>query len=267
MQEPESKKSNSFLVFAIIATLIGLSFFGLDKLTKSQKENVIPLQKQGDENLKEALISGTAGKTDLPKYEDTTKSGSEQEKPVELKPNVAVKQKGTMPAMQIKSGINYKAVLKTTEGNIVIELDTKNTPITANNFISLSKDNFYNETIFHRVIKGFMIQGGDPSGTGAGGPGYKFDDEPFTGEYVRGTVAMANAGPNTNGSQFFIMHEAQALPKAYVIFGKVVEGMDTVDKIANAPVYIGPNGENSKPISPAQINSVEIVETPESPEN
>ncbi len=154
----------------------------------------------------------------------------------------------------------YTAKLKTSAGEIEIELNAKGTPVTANNFVFLAKKGFYNNTIFHRVIKGFMIQGGDPNGDGTGGPGYKFDDEPFTGEYLRGTMAMANAGPNTNGSQFFIMHADYPLPPNYVIFGKVTKGLDIVDKIAEAPVKMNNSGENSQPVSPVKILSVGIIE-------
>jgi peptidylprolyl isomerase len=153
------------------------------------------------------------------------------------------------------------AVLKTSEGDIVIQLAKDETPKTAENFVSLARKNFYDNTVFHRVIKGFMIQGGDPKGDGTGGPGYKFDDEPFTGEYARGAVAMANSGPNTNGSQFFIMHRDNfQMPKNYVIFGKVTAGMDVVDKIAEAPVEKNYSGEMSKPVKPVTIKSVEITE-------
>src|SRR3989338_9693354 len=103
-----------------------------------------------------------------------------------------------------------------------------------------------------------MIQGGDPKGDGTGGPGYKFADEPFTGEYTRGTIAMANSGPNTNGSQFFIMHADNPLPKNYVIFGKVISGMETVDTIAESPVQPSLSGESSYPLTPVKILSVEI---------
>ena len=132
--------------------------------------------------------------------------------------------------------------------------------MTVNNFVFLAKKNFYDNTIFHRAIQDFMIQGGDPNGDGTGGPGYKFDDEPFTGEYLRGTLAMANAGPNTNGSQFFIMHDDYPLPPNYVIFGKVIKGLDVVDKIATAPIQMSASGENSQPVNPVKILSVEIVE-------
>jgi peptidylprolyl isomerase len=154
---------------------------------------------------------------------------------------------------------NYRVTLNTEKGDIVLEL-TKDTPKTTGNFVTLAKSGFYDNTIFHRVIDGFMIQGGDPEGTGTGGPGYRFDDEPFDGEYTRGTVAMANAGPNTNGSQFFIMHEDYALQPNYTIFGKVVEGMDVVDEIAKSEVETGSTGEPSKPVDPVKVLSVNVEE-------
>ena len=152
------------------------------------------------------------------------------------------------------------AVLHTEKGDMTVSLNTNQTPKTVNNFVTLAKKGFYNGTIFHRVIKGFMIQGGDPKGDGTGGPGYKFDDEPFTGEYTRGTIAMANAGPNTNGSQFFIMHADNPLPKNYVIFGKVTKGIEVVDAIAESEVRASFSGENSTPVSPTKILSVVIQE-------
>jgi len=162
------------------------------------------------------------------------------------------------PPMQIDETASYSAVLHTDEGDITIQLHADKTPVTVNNFVFLAKDGFYDNTVFHRVIKGFMIQGGDPKGNGTGGPGYQFDDEVFDGEYTRGSVAMANAGPNTNGSQFFIMHEDYALPKNYIIFGQATGGLDVVDKIAEAPVQ--PGGEGSSPVTPVTVNSVEINE-------
>lgn len=161
----------------------------------------------------------------------------------------------TQPETTFDQSKTYTAQVQTTAGELTIELSSK-TPITSNNFVSLAEKGYYNNTIFHRVISGFMIQGGDPTGTGTGGPGYKFNDEPFEGEYTRGTVAMANAGPNTNGSQFFIMHADYALPKNYVIFGKVTKGMETVDKIATAPT--DPSGEGSRPVNPVKVLSVTV---------
>jgi cyclophilin family peptidyl-prolyl cis-trans isomerase len=166
----------------------------------------------------------------------------------------------TMPATTIDKNKTYTAILHTEVGDIEVALNAKATPITVNNFVTLAKKAFYNGTIFHRAIKGFMIQGGDPSGDGTGGPGYQFADEPFTGEYTRGTIAMANAGPNTNGSQFFIMHADYPLPKDYVIFGHVTKGLEVVDKIATAPVERGAMGENSQPVTPVKVKSVEIIE-------
>ena len=154
------------------------------------------------------------------------------------------------------------ATITTSLGVIKVELNAGQTPKTVANFVKLVNAGFYNGTKFHRVIKGFMIQGGDPltkndalqAQWGTGGPGYKFDDEPFTGSYVRGTLAMANSGPNTNGSQFFIMHQDRPLPNAYVIFGKVTSGLDVVDKIANLPT----DPSNDRPLTPPVIESIAI---------
>lgn len=162
--------------------------------------------------------------------------------------------------MEIDQTKQYSAVLHTSSGDITIELNKGQTPVTVNNFVSLARKGFYNGTIFHRVINGFMIQGGDPVGDGTGGPGYRFADEPFTGDYTRGTVAMANAGPNTNGSQFFIMHQTNALPKNYTIFGHVTAGMNVVDDIAEAAVTVSAMGEPSKPVKPVTVNGVDVME-------
>jgi cyclophilin family peptidyl-prolyl cis-trans isomerase len=162
------------------------------------------------------------------------------------------------PSLEIDKNKKYTATLTTEKGVITIELFADRTPITVNNFIFLAQQKFYDGVIFHRTIPGFMIQGGDPTGTGTGGPGYKFEDEVFTGEYTRGTVAMANAGPNTNGSQFFIMHKDASLPKNYVIFGTVTSGLEVVDAIATAPTQSG--GEGSTPVTPVAMTAVTIEE-------
>ena len=135
------------------------------------------------------------------------------------------------PSTKVDITKDYKAIIRTSQGDIEIKINAVDTPIATTNFIYLSKLGFYNNTIFHRVIKDFMIQGGDPKGNGTGGPGYVFRDEPIEEDYKRGIVAMANSGPNTNGSQFFIMLANNELPKKYTIFGKVISGMDVVDKI------------------------------------
>jgi cyclophilin family peptidyl-prolyl cis-trans isomerase len=158
-----------------------------------------------------------------------------------------------------------RAVIATEIGDIELDLLTKSAPKAAQNFIDLANKGFYDDVIFHRVIPGFMIQGGDgqfgkkktldTGRVGTGGPGYKFADEPFTGSYLRGTLAMANAGPNTNGSQFFIMHADYALPKSYIIFGQVTRGLDVVDRIAT-----GPRNNRDLPNEPVAMTSVRIIE-------
>ena len=164
------------------------------------------------------------------------------------------------PEMTIDKTKKYSATLKTSEGDITVLLQADETPITVNNFVYLARAGFYNDTVFHRIIEDFMIQGGDPLGNGTGGPGYSFEDEPFTGEYERGVLAMANSGPDTNGSQFFIMHQTVGLQKDYVIFGKVTSGFETLDKIAETPVTKNQFGEASSPVSPISLISVEILE-------
>ena len=158
------------------------------------------------------------------------------------------------PELTIDLDTAYRATLHTSEGDIEIQLYAADAPQTVNNFVFLANDDFYNDVIFHRVISGFMIQGGDPTGTGTGGPGYQFRDEVHSKtSYSRGTVAMANSGPNTNGSQFFIVHQNAGLPNAYTIFGEVTEGMDIVDAIADKPT-----GAQDRPHDPITINSVTI---------
>jgi cyclophilin family peptidyl-prolyl cis-trans isomerase len=164
------------------------------------------------------------------------------------------------PSMEIDQNKEYIANIETSAGTIKIQLNATETPITVNNFVYLAKNNFYDGVIFHRVIDGFMIQGGDPNGDGTGGPGYKFDDEEFSGEYSRGTIAMANSGPNSNGSQFFIMHQDYPLTPNYVIFGQVIEGLDVVDKIATAEVSMSFSGEMSQPVDPIMIESIIVEE-------
>ena len=140
----------------------------------------------------------------------------------------------TAPAMEIDPAKNYTATIETSKGTLVVDLNTKHAPKTVNNFVFLARQGFYDGLKFHRVIANFMVQGGDPTGTGAGGPGYKFADEtsgnPMTHE--TGVLSMANAGPNTNGSQFFITHSPQPhLNGKHTVFGKVSEGQDVVNAI------------------------------------
>ena len=167
------------------------------------------------------------------------------------------------PDMQIDTSKTYVAKFETNDGNFEITLDAKDAPKTVNNFVVLAKDGYYDGLTFHRIVKDFMIQGGDPLGNGSGGPGYKFDDEKVVGDYTPGTVAMANSGANTNGSQFFIMtgdYSGGKLPKSYTIFGNVTSGMDVVNKINITPTVDNGQGEQSKPTTTVLINKVTIEE-------
>ena len=165
------------------------------------------------------------------------------------------------PEMALDSSKAYTASLRTSSGTIRVELFAKEAPITVNNFVFLAREGFYDGGIFHRVIKDFMIQGGCPLGDGTGSPGYRFDDEPVSRQYVKGTLAMANSGPNTNGSQFFIVHgEGVGLPPNYTIFGMLAGGEDVLDALANAPVTAGARGERSTPAARLEIESIEIEE-------
>ncbi len=166
------------------------------------------------------------------------------------------------PQMTIDENKEYQATINTNFGDIVVQLFPKDAPIAVNNFVFLASQGFYDGVKFHRVVKGFVIQSGDPTGTGSGGPGYKFADEPVTRDYVSGTLAMANAGPNTNSSQFFITLTdlSSRLPKNYTIFGLVIGGFEIVEKISDVPVTQSPSGELSSPTVAVHINSV-IIET------
>ena len=199
-------------------------------------------------------VAGTAGAS------PTTAAGQQEptEASTEGQGNVPM-QWSSEPAMALEAGKDYRAILRTSKGEMTIDLFEGDAPKTVNNFVFLANQGYFNGVVFHRIIKDFMIQTGDPTGTGAGGPGYRFADEPVTREYVRGTLAMANAGPNTNGSQFFIVHADYPLPKSYTIFGIVTEGLDVLDAIANTPVQSNGRGEISAPSEEVTIESVEII--------
>ncbi len=168
---------------------------------------------------------------------------------------VKAKQYESPPEMVIDPTKRYSAELVTSLGTMVIALDPVAAPKTVNNFVFLAREGFYDGVVFHRVINGFMCQGGDPTGTGRGGPGYRFADElPAPGRYEVGSVAMANAGPNTNGSQFFICLDDVGLPPAYSVFGEVTDGMEVVDAIAKQPR----RGEYPNP--EITVNSVTLAE-------
>jgi cyclophilin family peptidyl-prolyl cis-trans isomerase len=166
------------------------------------------------------------------------------------------KEYSSPPAMVIDPAKSYTAVIETSAGSMTAEFFAADAPKTVNNFVFLARDGYFDGIIFHRCIPGFMIQGGDPTGTGRGGPGYRFNDEPVTRQYLRGTLAMANAGPNTNGSQFFVMHADYPLPPAYTIFGKLTSGEDVLDAIASART-----GAQDRPVEPVTIDSVTVAES------
>jgi peptidyl-prolyl cis-trans isomerase B (cyclophilin B) len=142
------------------------------------------------------------------------------------------------PAQVIDPAVKYEATIATDKGDIVVSLDPSRAPRTVNNFVFLTREGFYDGLTFHRVVDDFVVQGGCPEGSGRGGPGYRFEDEPVRGDYVPGAVAMANAGPNTNGSQFFIctVDDRHKLTKSYNLFGQVVKGMDVVASIRQGDV-------------------------------
>ena len=161
------------------------------------------------------------------------------------------------PEMGIDPSKRYTATMETSMGTLVIALDPIAAPITVNNFVFLAAQHYYDGVIFHRIIQGFVCQGGDPDGNGRGGPGYKFVDElPKAGKYQIGSLAMANAGPNTNGSQFFLISGPSGvqLPPAYSLFGQVVKGLDIVEMMQNVPT-----GPGDRPKDDVVIRSVSIT--------
>lgn len=174
------------------------------------------------------------------------------------------KQWSSPPSFSLDGAKTYTATIKTSLGDMTADLFVGDAPQTANNFVFLAREGFYDGVIFHRIIREFMVQTGDPTGTGMGGPGYRFKDE-LSGPqgYTKGTLAMANAGPNTQGSQFFICHAdlKGRLQKNYTIFGKLTNGLDVLDKIASTPVRPGPSGEPSQPTQDVRILSVKIAES------
>jgi len=220
-----------------------------------------------------ALVSGLLAGCGTAEEEKKTDKGSEQTAPANEQQDSSTGGTDTAsknnkykqaPAMTIDKAKTYTATIKTNKGDIKISLFDDAAPITVNNFVFLAKDKFYDGIKFHRVVKEFMIQTGDPLGKGNGGPGYEFKDElPPTKPYAPGIVAMANRGPDTNGSQFFIgsgdqVKALDANPN-YTVFGEVVEGMETVKKIAAVNTTVQ-GSEKSKPTEDVHITTVTIEE-------
>jgi cyclophilin family peptidyl-prolyl cis-trans isomerase len=160
------------------------------------------------------------------------------------------------PEIGIDVTKRYTATMETSMGTLVIALDAVNAPVTVNNFVFLAAHHYYDGIIFHRIINGFVCQGGDPTGTGTGGPGYRFEDEPVKQRYQLGSLAMANAGPNTNGSQFFLISGPSGvnLPPQYSHFGQVVKGLEIVDAMQKVET-----DRSDRPRQDVVINSVTIT--------
>lgn len=226
------------VVLFLIIALIGLGAAGISSLKEVNLEDITPTPtpanlifnagQDGAGSLRNINMNTNSNKVDQNNQQANSLS------PAMVAPTTAkIKQYKQFPGILVFDELkNRKAVIETEKGKIEFEIFT-DAPKAASNFIFLVRDGFYDGLTFHRVVPGFVIQGGDPLGNGTGGPGYRFEDEPVTKKYDKGIVAMANAGPNTNGSQFFIMIEDNPqLPPNYTIFGKVITGQDVVGKIA-----------------------------------
>ena len=197
---------------------------------------------------------------------DTPTSVKFTAEPLKDNPDSEIKRKinTPVPDITLKKDVDYKAVISTSMGDITIDLFEDLVPETVKNFVYLANTSYYDNVLFHRITPE-IIQTGDPKGDGTGGPGYRFDDEKFDGQYTKGTVAMANAGPNTNGSQFFINVQDYEFPHLYTIFGRVVEGMDNVDKIGAVETQESLRGEKSDPVEPVFMTQVKIIEVAKAP--
>ena len=175
-----------------------------------------------------------------------------------------VKQYSSHPGTVIEAGKSYTAVIKTNLGDMSFELLADESPLAVNSFVFLAREGYFDGVIFHRIIPGFMGQSGDPTGTGGGGPGYKYDIETPSGPYIRGSLAMANAGPGTNGSQFFIVFdnltEQGRLSPDYSLFGQMSDGEPALKALESVPVTAKPSGERSQPLEEVRIFTIEIIE-------
>ena len=175
-----------------------------------------------------------------------------------------VKQYSAHPGTVIAAGKSYSAVIKTNLGDMTFDLLADEAPLAVNSFVFLAREGYFDGVIFHRIIPGFMGQSGDPTGTGGGGPGYKYDIETPSGPYIRGSLAMANAGPGTNGSQFFIVFdnltEQGRLSPDYSLFGQMTNGEPALVALESVPVTAKPSGERSQPLEEVRISTIEIIE-------
>lgn len=202
------------ILFLVIAGIVGVWLIWNNLTSPSQNANLSPSPDT-------SLFSGAS---------PAGQEGQNQVSLNSMPPSSKKQYSSPPPALPVEQITDKKAVIVTNKGTIEFQF-LPDAPMAASNFIFLANDHFYDGLTFHRVEPGFVIQGGDPTGTGRGGPGYQFNDEEVTRAYNKGIVAMANSGPNTNGSQFFIMLADNPLPPQYTIFGQVISGQDVVDKI------------------------------------
>jgi cyclophilin family peptidyl-prolyl cis-trans isomerase len=250
----EQRQRLGVIVFTAVVLVLGVSVFvggsGRGQKVASQNTTTLPLSSRPPVVLT-AVPPGAAitGDTPCPKGDGTSQRTTSFAKP---------------PPMCISPARSYTADVTTTKGRFTIALDAKAAPNTVNNFVVLARYHFYDGIAFHRIIPGFVVQGGDPLATGSGSPGYKIDDElPRAGSYRIGSVAMANSGPNTNGSQFFVItgEAGVQLPPQYSLFGTVTEGMDVVRTIEAAGTPATATDPGGKPTEVVKISSITIKET------
>ncbi len=249
-------------VIALILLLIGLFFlirFGRNRSDSAKEAQEID---SGAVPTTENLDSGdeldSSFSNDL-SFEKTDGTGDDTNMEGFESKRTQADKKLEPPAFRLKDGVDYQAVIQTSMGDIKVDLFEKETPITVNNFVHLANIAFYDGLIFHRVIPDFMIQGGDPLGSGAGGPGYSFEDEIITGLHlVKGTLAMANSGKDTNGSQFFIVTKKAVpwLDGDHTNFGQVMEGQNIADEIS----LVDADPKNNKPNEDVVIKTIVILE-------
>lgn len=245
--EKDTSNFKSILLFICGIIVVGTMVFILKSQTNKSVETGtnVPIETPIIKQTSDDLVN------------ETSNSGKEAKNMSDQKMTTEQKLAVKAPGQVIDVTKSYQATFKTSMGTIVVSLDAKNRPQTVNSFVYLAKQGFYDGVIFHRIISNFMIQGGDPTGTGMGGPAYKFNDElSEPNSNAKGTIAMANAGPDTNGSQFFVnLVDNIFLDTKHSVFGKVVEGMDVVEAMGKVKT-----GANDKPVTPVTIETIEIAE-------
>ena len=237
-----SKYASFLLPFAILAT-VGA---GCASENSTEKQGKLNLDNYGYQNTQTQTADASKTAKEAPPVPAQAPSQATQPSPPITQPPTTMNEALSFPGILPESETKKRVHLKTSKGDITFEILPKEGPKAASNFVYLTKKKYYDGLTFHRVVPGFVIQGGDPTGTGMGGPGYQFEDDKVSLPYTAGIVAMANAGPNTNGSQFFIMLEDNPLPPNYSIFGRVITGLDVVRKITVGDVMTSVTLEDIK---------------------